>query len=220
MSVISHLELNLLTAINNDLVNVLKFHSKVGGGFHSIPREVFCYIDYLGSLRYGPPSQSKKAISFLEEYLRKINNRYVEVGRLIYELWRHGTVHEFDPKSLIHSCKRYKVGWQTNIKNRAAERNCHLECFKKYGTKNSYLINVNLFQLSDDLISSINIFVAELKSNRQLNREVQSHFKQISKSSWLKKIGPREYSKKLLNDQILSAVKGQHREVKNGQVLS
>ena len=105
MSVISHIEVNLLTAINNDLVKVLRFHSKVGGGFHSIPREAFCYIDYLGSLRYGPPSQSKKAISYIENYLGKINNRYVGVGRLIYELWRHGTVHEFDPKSLIHSCK-------------------------------------------------------------------------------------------------------------------
>ena len=63
--VIDYLENDLFNAIQNDLVAVLNFHErKQVSGFHSIPREVFCYLDYLGSILNGPgPSgTSKKAI--------------------------------------------------------------------------------------------------------------------------------------------------------------
>jgi hypothetical protein len=48
--VIDYLEKDFLAAINNDLIAVLKFHEGGVGGFHSIPREVFCYIDYISAI--------------------------------------------------------------------------------------------------------------------------------------------------------------------------
>jgi len=218
MSIIPHLKLELLGTINNELMNVLYFHSKSRTGFHSIPRELFCYIDYLGSIRYGPPSQSKKAIQYLEKYMFKVNPRYKQIGRLIYELWRHGTVHEFAPKSLIDSCNR-QITWQTNITDRKVERECHLECFKKQGEENLYFINVNLFQLTDDLISSIEFLIEELNSDKRLCREVQKNFNKISKPVCVKNLKGSPENIEILDKQILNAIKDQCREVKRGMVV-
>ncbi len=108
--VVDYLEKDLVAAINNDLIAVLKFHEGGIGGFHSIPREVFCYIDYISVLRYGLPNSSTTAIRFIEKYLGSTNIRYKHYGKLFWEMWRHGTVHEFDPKRLKHSSKKYSIG--------------------------------------------------------------------------------------------------------------
>ena len=112
---IDYLENNLLRTIENDVAAVLSFHEQQQvSGFHSIPREVFCYIDYLGTISKGPPGTAEKAISFVETYMAAADGRYKKFGRLIYEMWRHGTVHEFDPKVLKHTRHRYGIGWLTN----------------------------------------------------------------------------------------------------------
>jgi len=130
--VVVYLEKDFLAVINNDLIAVVKFHDGGSRRFHSVPREVFCYIDYISAIRYGANS-SVNAIRFIEKYLGKTNVRYKHYGKLLYEMWRHGTVHEFDPKRLKHSSQKYSVGSQTNNDSGKEERACHLECFKVHG---------------------------------------------------------------------------------------
>jgi len=77
--VVVYLEKDFLAVINNDLIAVVKFHDGGSGGFHSVPREVFCYIDYISAIRYGANS-SVNAIRFIEKYLGKTNVRYCTTG--------------------------------------------------------------------------------------------------------------------------------------------
>jgi hypothetical protein len=134
-SVIGFLETKLLQTIENDIVAALVLHEERQlGGFYRIPRQVFCYVDYLGALCKGPPAATEKAMFFMDTYLATIDRRYKKFDRLIYEIWRHGTVHEFDPKRLEHTGKKYTIGTLANNDSTAPERACHLECFKVHAT--------------------------------------------------------------------------------------
>ena len=70
--IISHL-IDIKKHIELDVVDVAKFHdSRDKGGFHSVPLLVFCYVDYLASLRYGKSTKTgegtQKAIKYIEKY--------------------------------------------------------------------------------------------------------------------------------------------------------
>ena len=218
--VVDYLEKDFLAAINNDLIAVVKFHEGGIGGFHSVPREVFCYIDYISVLRYALPNSSTKAIQFIENYLGRTNVRYKHYGKLLFEMWRHGTVHEFDPKKLKHSSKKYSVGWQTNNDSGKEERACHLECFKVYGKNDSFLLNVNLFQLVDDFVRGVHILISELKKAKRKCIECQRNYAEISRQLSVKELPKKsERTKRSLNLQISRAVKAQRFEVQNGTVI-
>jgi hypothetical protein len=217
--VVDYLEEDLVAVINNDLLAVLKFHEGGIGGFHSIPREVFCYIDYISVLRYGPPNSSTKAIQFIEKYLGSTNVRYKHYGKLLYEMWRHGTVHEFDPKRLKHSSKKYSIGWQTNNDSGKEQRACHLECFKVHGETDAFLLNANLFQLIDDFIRGVHILIAELKKSKTKRTKSQKHYTEISRRLSVKELPKNNKTKRSLNVQISRAVKAQRFEVQNGDVI-
>jgi hypothetical protein len=221
-SVIDYLEHNLSRVIRNDLVAVLQFHEKQEiSGFHSVAREVFCYIDYLGSIFRGPPAESEKAISFIETYMTKADRRYKQIGRLIYEMWRHGTVHEFDPKILKHSRRKYSIGWLTNNSSAPVNRACHLECFKKQNIEDKYVIAMNLFELVDHLMFALKAFIDQLKRSKALARTAQQHFDEISHLATVKELRCGKSKKRKLNLQITGAVTSQKREVDEvGSVVS
>jgi hypothetical protein len=217
--VVEYLEKDFLAAINNDLIAVLKLHEGGIGGFHSVPREVFCYLDYISAIRYGENSTTN-AIRFIEKYLGNKNIRYKHYGKLLYEMWRHGTVHEFDPKRLKHSSKKYSVGWQTNNDSGKEERACHLECFKVFGKSDTFLLNVNLFQLVDDFVGSVQALISELKKSRNKHAECQTSYTAISRQLSVKELAKKNTkTKRNLNLQISRAVKSQRFEVQNGNVI-
>jgi hypothetical protein len=217
--VVNYLEGDFLAAITNDLTAVVKFHDGGIGGFHSVPREVFCYIDYISAIRYGANS-SANAIQFIEKYLGTTNPRYKHYGKLLYEMWRHGTVHEFDPKRLKHSNGKYSVGWQTNNDSGKEERACHLECFKVYGKSETFVLNVNLFQLVDDFVRGVHEFISELKKAKKRRIECQNNYNEISRQLSVKELAKKNKKmKRNLNLQISRAVRAQRLEVQNGNVI-
>jgi len=220
--VIDYLENDFLAVVNNDLITVLKFLEGGIGGFHSVPREVFCYNDYISAIRYGENS-STNAIQFIEKYLGSKNARYKHYAKLLYEMWRHGTVHEFDPKRLIHSSKKYSVGWQTNNDSGKEERACHLECFKVFGESDKFLLNINLFELVEDFTWSLHRLIAELKKSKTKRTECQKSYTEISRQLSVKELAKKtRKSKKAernLNLQISRAIKAQRFEVRDGNVI-
>ncbi len=217
--IVSYLEKDFLAAINNDLVAVVKFHDGGIGGFHSVPREVFCYIDYISAIRYGANSTAN-AIQFIEKYLGKTNVRYRHYGKLLYEMWRHGTVHEFDPKRLKHSSKKYSVSWQTNNDSAKRERGYNLECFKVHGKNDAFLLNVNLFQLVDDFVQSVHMLIVELKKSKRIRMECQNNYNEISRQLSVKELAKKnKKTQRNLNLQISRAVTAQRFEVQDGNVL-
>ncbi len=229
-NVIEHLERHVLRSIKDDISDVLGFQATRGpGGIHSIPRDVFCYIDYLGSVRYGlrdennNPATTEHAVNFIEEYFFKVNPKYKDIGRLIYTMWRHGTVHEYDPKVLINSSQDSLIGWLANKSPNPNNTACHLMCLKYDDSDDEFTIVMNLFQLVEDLLSALKIFIKELKlsDNNNLLQKVQNYFDEIPDYISIDKLKMSKANRKIIDQQMEKAVREQHLIIdRHGNILN
>lgn len=81
------------------------------GGYFGVTRQVLCLVNFLGALYCGyTPEERKqkqdvgpssKALQFIENVLGDIDPAYKSLeGKYFYEMYRHGLVHLYQPKSL------------------------------------------------------------------------------------------------------------------------
>lgn len=210
--ILKHLD-DIEISIKNDLLDVIRFHerkekrTKVMGGFHNIPRSVFCYIDHLGELVFNHEinDTSLRAVRYMEEYFVGKNAvLYKKLGALIYVMWRHGTVHEYDPKTL-------KLGtnyllWLTVMSPKKENRRNHLKIFRMERKKKCiYYLCVNNDQLIDDLIDSVHILKERLRKDTKLKKVVVENYKKISKHKQINELWVSKSIKSICEDQFNSA---------------
>lgn len=89
------------------------------GGYFGVTRQVLCYVDFLGATYCGfnrrkdrDISMSWKAEKFIHDILGLIDRRYKKNGNKLYEMYRHGLVHLYQPKSLIQVRRqKRKLSW-------------------------------------------------------------------------------------------------------------
>ena len=179
-SVLGHL-VDILNSIDTDLFLPLRTHEKQGrGGFLSISRQVFCYIDYLGALSTDGKNTSGNAVAYMEQYLVRANSAYSGRSNLMYTMWRHGTVHEYDPKIFKSDEKQFRLRWGANNSSRAENRKWHLACFCKGSKPNCYHWFINLFELVKDLKESIRWFIQDLEFNEKHLAKARSNLQKLS----------------------------------------
>lgn len=180
-SVLGHL-IDILGSIDTDLILPLKAHEKENrGGFLSISRQVFCYIDYLGALASDGKNSSENAVDYMEKYLTKANRGYSGKSNLMYRIWRHGTVHEYDPKVFKSSAKQFRLGWGANNSSRRENRKWHLACFCKEKKPNCYHWFINLFELVEDLKKSVTYFIHDLEFDQSYLSKVRDNLQKMSR---------------------------------------
>jgi hypothetical protein len=180
-SVIVHL-LGIMDTIETDLMLPLRAHERENrGGFLSISRQVFCYIDYLGALAGNGKNSTDSAVSYMETYFVRVNDDYRDKSRLMYEMWRHGTVHEYDPKVFESKSHGFELRWGANNTSVAHNRRWHMKCLCRESAPGSYHWFINLFQLADDLKSSIGEFAADLESDPDLLAKARKNLKKLSR---------------------------------------
>jgi len=181
-----YLETSLRESIVNDVRDVAHFHAhpprKTEAGFFSIPREVFCYVDFLGHIALGKDN-TESAVSFIRDYFPP---SYRDYAALVYSMWRHGTVHEYKPKAYhanfaSQSPKRINVAWLSNNDNTHVTRKAHLKFFPMEGKRGKIYLCINICQLVDDLIAGLDNFVKKLKSDSKLKRACQRRLNDVMK---------------------------------------
>jgi len=171
LEVINYLKQDVYNSIINDVRDIAIYHSrrkfKKKGGFFSIPRQVFCYVDFLGSIAYDNKSTTKNAIDFIKEYFPK-ERKYYELADLIYSMWRHGLVHEYAPKRIYCDDERLSIvgiSWRSVNSAANRDRKDHLKiCFRPNSNRDLYL-NINVCQLVDDLLVALQSFITKLESD-------------------------------------------------------
>lgn len=92
----------LSNTIENDIRPLLR---TAGGAPHAVAREVFSYIDHLGSLSAGRTSErgmSRAACSYITTFMAKVDQVYLSWGIVMYTMYRHGTVHNFQPQTVTN----------------------------------------------------------------------------------------------------------------------
>ena len=190
---ISYLENNLRTSIVNDVKIIALYHSRryrgIDAGFFSIPRQVFCYIDYLGFIGFGEKSSTRRAESFIKKYFPP---NYHPFAELLYSMWRHGTVHQYEPKSYYIDLpskrpKRISVKWLSNNSNKKINRKENMKIYSMQGRPNDLYLVVNICQLVDDLLFALDSLISRMKADKKYKAECEARLNQLG--------GVEEYSR-------------------------
>ncbi len=180
-SVLIHL-IEILESIESDLMLALRVHERENrGGFLSISRQVFCYLDYLGALAADGKNTSDNAVAFMVKYLAQINPEYSGKCKLLYYMWRQGTVHEYDPKVISSINEQFYIHWGANNSSKLLNRKWHLKCLCNKGKPNHYRWFINLFVLVEDLQASIKHFISDLESDEGYLSKVKDNYTELSK---------------------------------------
>lgn len=177
----------------SDVVEVAHFHaantdSDYCGGCLSVPREVFCIVDFLGAVAYNNnPSRNedgastRKAVRFIREFFPI---EYSEFAELIVAMWRHGTVHALEPRK--YTCRangrRIEVRWTSNNGPEQHNRDANVRWYTVADDPGTYSIAVNICALADDLLVALDRLVVRMQQDsgfgracvRRLNRVLRS----------------------------------------------
>lgn len=175
------------------------------GGYFGVTRQVLCLVNFLGALYcgYTPEARrlkqdigpSSKALKFIKDVLGDIDPAYKSLeGEYFYEMYRHGLVHLYQPKSLklgngkLLKWMIYKGG-----------REFHTEVFyiasKKYTVQNvkhlgilhdpinngSDYLAISITCLYKDLLTSIDSFYERIKDDKELLKKWLQTANAISK---------------------------------------
>jgi len=130
---------------------------------------VLTYIDLLGYL-YKGSSKSVCAVEFIREYLGRVDQRYAELGSLLYYTLRHGMVHLATPKRI--RLQDGKILDFLFIRSRQRE-----DCFKivkipeaqRTGTVDIYRLTLDIPLLYRDLLSAIDMYAEDIRHNQALS---------------------------------------------------
>jgi hypothetical protein len=135
-----------------------------GAAPFAVCREVLCYIDHLGHLYSGRGQVGERFRDYLKQAMSRIDPNYGKRAEEIYQVYRNGPVHEFEPKVLENRKGQllqwlcYKGARSDNIE--ISGRNLtltHLEPVSPEGDK-LFWLPVSTVCLIMDLLSSIDEF--------------------------------------------------------------
>ncbi len=138
------------------------------GAPFAICREVVSSIDHLGHLYTGSPQCGTRFRAFMEHVLGEVDPNYRRRAGEVYQMYRCGTVHEFEPK-MLENRRGQTLAWLCYQGNRMGQQFelerigpvtlTHLEPVV-YVADRSFGLPVSTNCLLDDLVAAIDRFVA------------------------------------------------------------
>lgn len=155
-------------------------------GHFWIAQACFTFCEHLGMVatdRCG----SGAAVYFIGQYLGTIDERYFAYSSLLYNMFRHGLVHERSPKYLCFAPAdliddinhEFYVGWVISIHNRRLERDQHLKCVLDVTRSNRFGLCLNLPQFIDDLEAGLLVLHSQLRCSHDRLTIAQSAYDKL-----------------------------------------
>jgi len=118
--IVGYLSNDLKPFLIEDITPCLQIGVKTRAGFFSVPKLVLTCVDYLGALYVGWNNERKngrpvftsgpKAKAYLRDLFGQVYPEYKTHGDLLWEIYRHGTVHLNEPKILQNGART--ISWQ------------------------------------------------------------------------------------------------------------
>jgi hypothetical protein len=216
----SFLKKRIQGSIKTDVIDVARFHSrrdnKISGGFFSIPRLVFCYVDFLGQVAFSG-GNTETGERFLKEFFPPNYRNYAE---LVYSMFRHGTVHEFFPKTFFvdlpgNRPRRIRIKWLLNNTNKKGNRAANMKFFPMAGKNATIHCTINTCQIADDLLSAFDVFMQRLETNPTFRRESAFRLQHmlLMKNAAREASIRRDLSRKSTCDQMVAAWKNRSNKI-------
>ena len=138
------------------------------GAPFAVCREAVSSIDHLGHLYTGSSQCGGRFRTFMEQILGQVDANYRRRAGEVYQMYRCGTVHEFEPK-MLENKKGQTLAWLCYQGDRAAQQInppgiglltvTHLEPLERVAGR-SYWLPVSTNCLLDDLVAAIDSFIA------------------------------------------------------------
>ena len=156
---ISYLREHLQKSLRDDFYPAYEVYKSKGVGFFALPRIVFPYITFLGTLLSGR-DYSVNVTRYMNEYLAKVNPTYFdkELCDFIYRVYRHGLAHTNMPKVVSENGRVF--GWRIVF-----DDSQHLAVDRTPGISGkSALLSISPKKLADEVISSIDEYIRDLET--------------------------------------------------------
>lgn len=170
-----HLKKSLINDFEPAFIAYVEDYKKTnnGKGFFSLLRITFPYITFMGGL-YKGKDETKNSIAFMEDYMGKINPLYKEISDLIYNIYRHGLIHNNMPK--VSEIDGRYLSWVITFND-----DTHLDVSVE---NNNVKLPISPNKLYLDLIDSIQTYINDFdnpsKSNELIENFVKG-FREMSK---------------------------------------
>ena len=124
--IVDYLKNDLKTSVLNDVFPCLQLNNQ-NGGYFAVPRLVLSYVDYLGALYHGYLGRTNNngrrifadgryAKAFLNDVFSIIDPNYKKHGDLLWEIYRNGTIHLYEPLKLENKGKT--IDWLVHKRSR------------------------------------------------------------------------------------------------------
>ena len=188
-SVKKYLKNHLLSSLEDDFIVVHSVLKKKNVGYFVLPKVIFPYISFLGSLCYGKNS-SESAIKFMVKYMGRVSKEYEYCAGVYYLGYRHGLLHTNMPK--IFSYGKRRLGWHVSYaKATSVNRRDQLSTNKTFYPKLFY----------EDLQKAIQLYIDDFdnpKTREPLFANFKKGFIEMSKIHHIKDIPAGKEVKKYL----------------------
>ncbi len=140
----------------------------------AICREVLSYIDHLGHLYSGRGQVGDRSCEFMKQIMAKIDPNYGKRAAELYQMFRCGPVHEFEPK-VLENKKGELLMWfcYAGLRVDSFESDgrrisvVHLEPVAST-TTNRFWLPVSTRCLIDDVMCSIEVFERARPENERI----------------------------------------------------
>ncbi len=156
---ISYLKNHLQKSLKDDFYPAYEACHQKSVGFSALPRIIFPYITFLGTL-FGGRDYSKNAVNYMNKYLSKVNQTYAdkELCDFIYRVYRHGLAHTNMPKVVAENGNIF--GWRIVFDDTQHLKvdNTPIISGKKA------LLSISPKKLADEVISSIDDYIKDLQN--------------------------------------------------------
>lgn len=180
---------DLAVSVVNDVGPCLNL-GKPEGGYFGVPRLVLGYVDYLGALHNGYKGKTDRrgrriftdgryAKKFLEDIFGTIDPNYKKYGALLWEIYRNGTTHLYEPLKLQNAGRT--IGWFCHKGDRIGQPYSatpipHLVPFAVAHTPNWWMQPISIACLYDDLQAAIKAYASKILADPAL----QTNFRETA----------------------------------------
>lgn len=160
------------------------------GGYFGVTRLILCFIDFLGTLYSGYSgkktkkgrmivSEPWKIKKFITDILGEVDLKYRENGELLHDMYRHGLVHLYQPKTIkqkngrilkwaIYKGQResHPEGFDTQVGKFIIPNAKHLDIVVDPLDNNSDFLTISITCLYKDLLTIIDRFYQIIENNK------------------------------------------------------
>lgn len=175
---ILYLEKHFQKSLKDDFYPAYETYKRRGLGFFALPRIVFPYITFLGTLLGGKDS-SRNAVDYMSKYLSKVNQIYSdkELCDFIYRVYRHGLAHTNMPKVAAENGKIF--GWRIVF-----DDSQHLKVDRNPEIKGkSAILSISPNKLAGEVLSSIDEYIKDLQNAPELFATFKEGFLSMATTS-------------------------------------